>query len=71
MNSRTARRTFLGTSTIAATGLLLVGCNKKSDPKSEIEVTAAEDLMREHGVLPTTFVAQPRVQKSDLPTAFH
>jgi hemerythrin-like domain-containing protein len=63
MSSTTARRTFLGTSTIAATGLLLVGCNKtsgktnsdssekKNEDKSEIEVTAAEDLMREHGVL--------------------
>jgi hemerythrin-like domain-containing protein len=52
MTSRNARRSFLGTSTIAATGLLLVGCSKKSqDNKSEIEVTAAEDLMREHGVL--------------------
>jgi hemerythrin-like domain-containing protein len=51
------RRSFLRASTIAGSGILLAACAKSSDkdedkgePKSS-EVTATEDLMREHGVL--------------------
>jgi len=55
------RRSFLGVSTIAGASLLLLACKKggqkgieKAEENSEdksAEVTATEDLMREHGVL--------------------
>ena len=54
------RRSFLRASTIAGSGLLLAACIKSSDKEEEKgqqkdkkggEVTATEDLMREHGVL--------------------
>src|ERR1051325_357682 len=54
------RRSFLRASTIAGSGIFLAACAKnsdkdkeKSEQKSEKggEVTATEDLMREHGVL--------------------
>ncbi len=60
------RRRFLRSTTAIGTGLLLGGCGdkgaigKRSDDqppaekagsKAEVEVTAVEDLMREHGVL--------------------
>jgi hemerythrin-like domain-containing protein len=64
MNSSNARRDFLRTSAIVGTGLVLAGCrggsvanstndtaSKPDDNKLGGEVTATEDLMREHGVL--------------------
>jgi hemerythrin-like domain-containing protein len=54
------RRTFLRTSAIAGSGLLLTACkqnsnlsegNKEKPGEKGGEVTATEDLMREHGVL--------------------
>jgi hemerythrin-like domain-containing protein len=51
------RRRFLRVSTIAGAGLMLMACKKgaeKTEENSEdkgAEVTATEDLMREHGVL--------------------
>jgi hemerythrin-like domain-containing protein len=50
------RRSFLRASTIAGSGILLAACTKsanKGEQKDEKggEVTATEDLMREHGVL--------------------
>jgi len=67
MKSGDRRRDFLRTSAIVGTGLLLSGCNRgnmtnvgkeKNEPASKAdenakggEVTATEDLMREHGVL--------------------
>lgn len=58
------RRDFLRTSALIGTGLILTGCGSKStssgqannqspakDDEKEGEVTATEDLMREHGVL--------------------
>src|SRR5689334_3501028 len=62
MNSDT-RRDFLRVSTLVGAGLILSGCEKKepgaakknegtqTDEKAEVEVTATEDLMREHGIL--------------------
>jgi hemerythrin-like domain-containing protein len=56
----TRREWLVGLSSLAA-GAILLGCNqsvpheasdvKKKDADSEAEVTATEDLMREHGVL--------------------
>ena len=61
-----ARRQFLRSTTVLGTGLLLGGCGDKgagerrsddqapadkAGSKAEVEVTAVEDLMREHGVL--------------------
>ena len=65
MGSNSTRRQFIRTSTIVSAGLLLAGCRggvrtnsqlKESDESSGEnqmggEVTATEDLMREHGVL--------------------
>jgi hemerythrin-like domain-containing protein len=67
MNSVNARRTFLCTSATAGTGLFLSACSRSNNTQSEKqagelgpkkdedekggEVTATEDLMREHGVL--------------------
>jgi hemerythrin-like domain-containing protein len=67
MDSKSTRRHFIRTSTIVSVGLLLAGCRgragtnletkeanespAKADKQSGIEVTATEDLMREHGVL--------------------
>ena len=51
------RRKFLRVSTIAGAGLVLAACHRNSAPSSQKneakggEVTATEDLMREHGVL--------------------
>lgn len=51
------RRRFLGVSTIAGAGLFLTACQSKPEKNKEEqdqrggEVTATEDLMREHGVL--------------------
>jgi hemerythrin-like domain-containing protein len=61
-----ARRQFLRSTTLLGTGLLFGGCGdkgagerrsddqapaEKAGSKAEVEVTAVEDLMREHGVL--------------------
>jgi hemerythrin-like domain-containing protein len=61
-----ARRQFLRSTTVLGTGLLFGGCGdkgaserrsddqapaEKAGSKAEVEVTAVEDLMREHGVL--------------------
>ena len=66
MNSRNTRRDFLRTSAIVGTGLVLSNCNrgnmanqgkgqtevsKDNENEKGGEVTATEDLMREHGVL--------------------
>ena len=66
MESNSTRRQFIRTSTIVSAGLLLAGCrrgtNSQTKPTSESpvkaeenqmggEVTATEDLMREHGIL--------------------
>ena len=67
MNSRNTRRDFLRTSAIVGTGLVLSSCSRgnmanqgkeqseavSKDKENEKggEVTATEDLMREHGVL--------------------
>src|SRR5262249_59077806 len=50
------RRKFLRVSAIAGTGLLVAACGKRLEGEKEMgekggEVTATEDLMREHGVL--------------------
>ncbi len=60
------RRYFLGSAVVLGTGLVLDGCggrgaienksedrnpSEKAGTKTDIEVTAVEDLMREHGVL--------------------
>lgn len=62
MNINT-RRNFLRVSAVVGAGLVLSGCGKKepgpaetkqdtdTDQKPETEVTATEDLMREHGIL--------------------
>jgi hemerythrin-like domain-containing protein len=62
MNINT-RRNFLRVSAVVGAGLVLSGCEKKqpgaaekqqgtdTDQKPETEVTATEDLMREHGIL--------------------
>jgi hemerythrin-like domain-containing protein len=61
--NRNTRRDFLRISALTGAGLLLSGCEKKEngavekkegakmDEKKEAEVTATEDLMREHGIL--------------------
>jgi hemerythrin-like domain-containing protein len=66
MNSQNTRRNFLRTSALVGTGLLLSGCSrntateqkereqattKEDENEKGGEVTATEDLMREHGVL--------------------
>jgi|SRR5689334_13199378 len=66
MNSQNTRRDFLRTSAIVGTGLILNSCSRGNIPnqgkeQTEVskedekekggEVTATEDLMREHGVL--------------------
>src|ERR1051326_973566 len=62
MNSQDTRREFLRSSAILGTGLLLSSCNryqstenkahsKQGEQNKGVEVTATEDLMREHGVL--------------------
>jgi len=62
MNSQDTRREFLRSSAILGTGLLLSSCNRYQSTESKAhskqgeqnkggEVTATEDLMREHGVL--------------------
>jgi hemerythrin-like domain-containing protein len=67
MNSQNTRRDFLRTSAIVGTGLLLSNCgrgnvanqgkeatkavSKEDENEKGGEVTATEDLMREHGVL--------------------
>src|ERR1043166_679802 len=63
MNSRNTRRDFLRTSAIVGTGLVLNSCSRPNQGKEQTEVskeaenekggevTATEDLMREHGVL--------------------
>jgi hemerythrin-like domain-containing protein len=61
MRKSTSRRLFLSSSTVIGTGLLLAGCanekdraessEKKDKQEPEVEVTATEDLMREHGIL--------------------
>jgi len=64
MNSQNKRREFLRTSAIIGTGLVLSSCSRGNIAKQEKqqapdneenekggEVTATEDLMREHGVL--------------------
>src|SRR5690348_7324290 len=67
MNSRNTRRDFLRTSAIVGTGLVLSSCSrgnmanqgkeqteavsKDNENEKGGEVTATEDLMREHGVL--------------------
>src|SRR5690242_15565177 len=65
MNSQNTRRNFLCTSAIIGTGLVLTNCGrgnirneakeqseaKEDENKKGGEVTATEDLMREHGVL--------------------
>src|ERR1041384_993983 len=63
MNSRNTRRDFLRTSAIVGTGLVLNSCSRPNQGKEQMEVskeaenekggevTATEDLMREHGVL--------------------
>src|SRR5215467_8622704 len=51
------RRRFLRVATIAGSGLVLMACKKGAEKSEENgeekggEVTATEDLMREHGVL--------------------
>ena len=54
------RRNFLRVSAVVGAGLVLSGCEnkkpdsaekKQTDEKAEAEVTATEDLMREHGIL--------------------
>src|SRR5436190_23446438 len=61
MDTANSRRQFLLISAIAGSGLALTACGNKAAPgKTEetnqkdeqgVEVTATEDLMREHGVL--------------------
>lgn len=66
MNSQKTRRDFLGASAIVGAGLMLSGCggrnradegkeetapSSKEDQSKHVEVTATEDLMREHGIL--------------------
>src|ERR1041384_4180058 len=63
MNSRNTRRDFLRTSAIVGTGRVLNSCSRPNQGKEQMEVskeaenekggevTATEDLMREHGVL--------------------
>ncbi len=66
MSSHETRREFLRTSAIIGTGLLLSGCrggnmadekkeedeaSKEDENKKGGEITATEDLMREHGIL--------------------
>src|SRR5712691_3007045 len=63
MESQRTRRNFLGVSAVVGTGLVLSGCgggnvaNKEGQEKKPDEnqiggeVTATEDLMREHGIL--------------------
>lgn len=61
MHSQDTRREFLRSSVLVGTGLLLSGCNRnqsteskapsKQGQETKAEVTATEDLMREHGVL--------------------
>lgn len=67
MNSQNTRRDFLRTSAIVGTGLVLSGCSganvanqskeetkavtKEDENEKGGEVTATEDLMREHGIL--------------------
>src|ERR1041384_449625 len=63
MNSRNTRRDFLRTSAIVGAGLVLNSCSRPNQGKEQTEVskeaenekggevTATEDLMREHGVL--------------------
>ena len=51
MESNSTRRQFIHTSTIISAGLLLAGCGGADENQMGEEVTATEDLMREHGVL--------------------
>jgi hemerythrin-like domain-containing protein len=67
MNSKKTRRDFLGASVVVGAGLALSGCSgrnranegkdkteassKSNENKTGLEVTATEDLMREHGIL--------------------
>jgi len=69
-----ARRQFLRSTTVLGTGLLLGGCGDKgagerrsddqapagkAGSKAEVEVTAVEDLMREHGILRRALFVSP------------
>src|SRR4030095_3511978 len=51
MRSSHTRRDFLCTSAIVGTALLLSNCGRGNENEMGGEVTASEDLMREHGVL--------------------
>ena len=84
-----ARRDFIRSSTVIGAGLLLTGCGRgagspepgmpaqagsgKPDNNNQTEVTASEDLMREHGVLRrallvyTEIVPRLRSKPSNIP----
>jgi hemerythrin-like domain-containing protein len=47
----TSRRNFLIGTGVAGAGLVLAGCRKEPLPPEPLDLTAPEDLMREHGVL--------------------
>lgn len=83
MRKATSRRLFLSSSTVIGTGLLFAGCSneknkaesseKKTNQEPENEVTATEDLMREHGILRrallvfTAAASQLRKSPEDVP----